>query len=91
MSRVVTQGIAILGLLPTCVAQRLHACSFSGRSGALAVDSSVTPPLIVSQFFMKRVTIPQTLLTQSSFPTTTKGLIELHQRDKFIALGLRQS
>jgi len=32
MSRVVAQCIAILSLLPTCAAQRLHPCKFSGTS-----------------------------------------------------------
>ena len=33
MNRVVAQCIAILILLPTCAAQRLHPCKFSGTSG----------------------------------------------------------
>ena len=32
MSRVVAQCIAILSLLPSCAAERLHPCKFSGMS-----------------------------------------------------------
>jgi len=47
MSRVVVQCIAILSLLPTCAAQKLHPCKFNGTSGVGHVEGITVQRLAV--------------------------------------------
>ena len=49
MSRVVAQCIAILSLLPTCAAQGLHPCKFSGTSGVGHIEGITVQRLAVIQ------------------------------------------
>jgi hypothetical protein len=47
MSRVVAQCVVILSLLPTCAAQRLHPCTFSGTSGVGHIEGITVQRLAV--------------------------------------------
>lgn len=47
MTRIVAQCIALLGLLPTCAAQRLHPCKFSSASGVGHIEGITVQRLAV--------------------------------------------